>query len=205
MASQSQETGGTEKASAAQNVRVVPIFVEGRDEPLLNKDFPDAGVPQGGHHHHHQQPQQHQFHEVPPQPRMDFGAEMPGFRHGSIFDRAKDFPVRGGSAMRDNMRDFFRDSPSPTQRGESPMRNIPVNHNMRQFGRQASPQPQATQPRPATQERQRTVSGGHQPQQQEQWVRGLFKRIFLNLKTQKKVKTANLRIQIDEKILKLLL
>jgi BCL2-associated athanogene 3 len=152
----------TEKATP-QTVRVVPIFVEGRDEPLVNKDFPDSGPPPQHHHHH-----------LPDPPRMpsnmDFGAELPSFRHGSIFDRAKDFPVRGN--MRDNIRDFFRDSPSPTQRGESPMRNIPVNHKagepkVHNARRQPSPQPQQAPPPP--QERKRTVSGGNPPHSQEQW------------------------------------
>lgn len=144
--SQQQDGQGQQQQS---NVRVIPIFVEGRDEPVINRDFPDSG-PQV-HHHHHEPPPPPRM----PQPDLDFGREIPtGFRHGSIFDRAKDFPVR---SMRD---EFFRDRMSPS-RGESPLRNVPVNHmfnepQLHRFGRGPSPQPQ---------ERQRTSSGSYeQPQ-----------------------------------------
>lgn len=154
--SQQQEQGQS-------NVRVIPIFVEGRDEPVINRDFPDAGPPPQMHHHHHEVPPQ----RMPPQPDLDFGRELPSFRHGSIFDRTKDFPVR-------NIRDeFFRDRMSPS-RGESPIRNIPMTH---MFGRGPSPQPQERprtysgsfeQQRPAPQQRKRTSSRNedqqyHQP------------------------------------------
>lgn len=141
---QSQD-GAAEKPS---NVRVVPIFVEGRDEPVINKDFPDStssSSSTAGQHHH--MPDHH--------PRMatnlDFGTDIPSFPQGaSISDWAKQMPVR--SNMKDRLREFFDDR-------ESPIRTIPVNHmapeprvhnNMR---RQASPQP-------TQQERKRTTSGG---------------------------------------------
>lgn len=131
------------------NVRVIPIFVEGRDEPVINRDFVDAG------------PQVHHQYEPPPMRGMPqaadlgFGREIPTFNHGSIFDRAKDFPVR-------NIRDeFFRDRMSPS-RGESPLRNHMFNEpQLHRFGRGPSPQPQP-------QERQRTHSGSFEPQQQQQ-------------------------------------
>lgn len=154
----------TETKAAPQNVRVVPIFVEGRDEPVINRDFVDSSGPSAAHpstqqqHHHH-----HRHLPDPPHMERNMDFEIPAFRHGSIFDRAKDFPVRGG--MRDNIRDFFRDETSPTPRGESPMRQNhtaapePRVHN---FRRQASPQPQQAAPRP------RTFSGGPTSQHQQQ-------------------------------------
>lgn len=164
-----------------QNVRVVPIFVEGRDEPVINKDFPDApttasaGVGVGGGMPHHTHHQMHR--DMPQHDRMsaDFGADFGAPPKGSsIFDRVKNFPVTS------TFRDFFRDS-------ESPARTIPVNHmnepKVHSY-RQASPQPQQQQQQPAAPEHERTrtfsnSSTGsqgfhqqqnhhHQPQQQSE-------------------------------------
>lgn len=142
------------------NVRVIPIFVEGRDEPVINRDFPDGGGP-GPQVHHHDVPPQAAPPRMQPQPDLDFGRELPSFdrelpsfRHGSIFDRAKDFPVR-------NIRDeFFRDHMSPN-RAESPLRNHMFSNEptVHRFGRGPSPQPQ---------ERPRTNSGSFDPRQSAQ-------------------------------------
>lgn len=150
-----------------QNVRVVPIFVEGRDEPVINKDFVDAGptssssqVPPQPHHHHHQMPEP---------PRMsdfgsDFGPRMDGAKGSSIFDRVKNFPVTN------TFRDFFRDS-------ESPVRNVPMNHHnmpeakVHSYQRQASPQPQQAPTNQPPHERTRTFSSssaGSAPSNQPQ-------------------------------------
>lgn len=118
MPQQNQQQQG--QASAGQpNVRVIPIFVEGRDQPVINRDLPDSSssgsIPEMG-----QMPRQ----EMPRMaPTMDFGNDMPSFTHGSIFDRAKDFPVRRNFPT---AQEFFNRGASPSR--ESPIRQVPVNH-----------------------------------------------------------------------------
>lgn len=147
-----------------QKVRHIPIFVEGRDEPVINRGHENQSTPNASAQppnqptntsafasaesssgpHHHQNP--HNFGRSP----MNFGADM-GFGQdiplptGSIFDRAKDFPVR----------DFFNMRSASPRRSESP---IHVHHQTphQQQPSRSSPAPQQQrQPTPQNnQERQ---------------------------------------------------
>lgn len=117
-----------EKPQQQPTVRHIPIFVEGRSEPLVNRipesqpsrDSSTSSMPgdhQGPTPQHHQQQQQ--------QPRMP---EMPShhstsdfFKHGSIFDRARDFPVRTFPSATANF--FNKSSPA---RESSPARQVPI-------------------------------------------------------------------------------
>lgn len=152
----------TQANSQGSNVRMIPIFVEGRDEPVINRDIPDSSsIPSQ---------------EMPPRmaPNMDFGTEMPSFGHSSIFDRAKDFPVRSFPSATE----FFNRGASPA-RGESPARHTPSDYmheqqgyqqpsNFNQFHskqqqqmpnrRQPSPQPQQYQQQYQQPSRQQTRS-----------------------------------------------
>lgn len=118
MPQQNQQQGQPQQAQP--NVRVIPIFVEGRDQPVINRDLPDSSssgsIPEMG-----QIPRQ----EMPrmSQPTMDFGNDMPSFTHGSLFDRAKDFPVRRSFPT---AQEFFNRGASPSR--ESPLRQVPINH-----------------------------------------------------------------------------
>lgn len=135
MPQQNQQQG---QASAGQqqaqpNVRVIPIFVEGRDQPVINRDLPDSSssgsIPDMG-----QMPRQ----EIPRMaPTMDFGNDMPSFTHGSIFDRAKDFPVRRNFP---SAQEFFNRGASPSR--ESPIRQVPINHVNEPVFAPFQPQPQ---------------------------------------------------------------
>lgn len=140
-----------------QKVRHIPIFVEGRDEPIINTghDGQATGAPSapppnpstntsafasaesstGPHHQNH-----HNFGRPP----MNFGSDM-GFGQdmqmpsGSIFDRTKDFPVR----------DFFNMRSASPRRSESPIQTQfqqqPSQHQSRK-----SPSPAGQQPRQPT-------------------------------------------------------
>ncbi|KAG5671806.1 hypothetical protein PVAND_001981 [Polypedilum vanderplanki] len=135
--------------------RIIPIYVEGRDEPIVNKDhsssqnsnsaqatasqnssnnssssnaFASAESSSGPFQQHSQNPyyahQNQNFHR----PTMGFDdfndIPMP---HGSIFERAKDFPVRS------DFNDFFNDSRFQ-RRSESPI-------NQHHFQQQQQQQP----------------------------------------------------------------
>lgn len=115
-----------EQPQQQPTVRHIPIFVEGRSEPLVNKipesqpsrDSSTSSMPGD---HQGPTPQQHQQQ----QPRMP---EMPShhstsdfFKHGSIFDRARDFPVRTFPSATAN---FFTNS-NPG-RESSPARQVPI-------------------------------------------------------------------------------
>ncbi len=111
--------------NSSGNVRIIPIFVEGRDQPVINSniDIPistssstaSASSHSSDHVDHPQWTEtHHQNHnqsmpQWEPTPSRSFGSDLP--KHGSIFERAKDFPVR----------DFFR-------RSESPAKQVPVFH-----------------------------------------------------------------------------
>lgn len=92
------------------SVRHIPIFVEGRSEPLLNK------VPETQHSNNSSTS------SMPEPPKM----EMPSynssdfFKHGSIFDRARDFPVRTTFT---NSSPFNKNRPA---RESSPARTVPI-------------------------------------------------------------------------------
>ncbi|CAO1421204.1 unnamed protein product [Diamesa tonsa] len=125
-------------------VRHIPIFVEGRDEPVINKgsDNQSANNTQNSsatsyasaEANSNSQPyQQQQNHQRPPMGTpLGFSTEMPQHHHmgfnndmtmpSSIFERAKDFPVR----------EFFTRSASP-RRSESPsQRPMPGFHSQQQ-------------------------------------------------------------------------
>ncbi|XP_055535650.1 BAG domain-containing protein Samui [Wyeomyia smithii] len=90
-------------------VRHIPIFVEGRSEPLVNK------IPES-------QPSNNSSTSSMPEPPP---MEMPShntsdfFKHGSIFDRTRDFPVRTFP----NSTFFNKSSPA---RESSPARQVPI-------------------------------------------------------------------------------
>ncbi|XP_063704221.1 BAG domain-containing protein Samui [Culicoides brevitarsis] len=127
MPQNNQQQGQAQPQAQQQqpNVRMIPIFVEGRDQPVIPRDIPDSSssgsIPEMG-----------QVPQYPPgrqeMPRMspnmsDFANDMPGFSHGSIFDRAKDFPVRRSFPT---AQEFFNRGASPSR--ESPIRQVPINH-----------------------------------------------------------------------------
>lgn len=145
-------------------VRHIPIFVEGRSEPLVNKvpefqpsrDSSTSSVPGADP----APPQQHQQ-----QPRMP---EMPSHhhntsdffkQHGSIFDRARDFPVRSFPASTTSF--FNKSSPA---RESSPARQVPI---FTTDAASTTVPPQ--QPRGSSLPRQTTPSPPTAAQQQEQY------------------------------------
>lgn len=155
--------------SQQQKVRHIPIFVEGRDEPIINKGhegqsqqapppnvnaapqqnsanstsaFASAESSSGPHH---QNP--HNFGRPPMgfSGDMGFGQDIP-MSTGSIFDRAKDFPVR----------DFFNMRAGSPRRSESP---INVHHPTRN-----SPSPAAGQQQQQYQQQQQRQPTSHNNQ-----------------------------------------
>lgn len=147
-------------------VRHIPIFVEGRSEPLVNKvpefqpsrDSSTSSMPGADP----APPQQHQQQQ---QPRMP---EMPSHhhntsdffkQHGSIFDRARDFPVRSFPASTTSF--FNKSSPA---RESSPARQVPI---FTTDAASTTVPPQ--QPRGSSQPRQTTPSPPTAAQQQEQY------------------------------------
>uniref|UniRef100_A0A182QW13 BAG domain-containing protein n=1 Tax=Anopheles farauti TaxID=69004 RepID=A0A182QW13_9DIPT len=88
-------------------VRHIPIFVEGRSEPLVNTQPESQPSSQSSQHHHHHHPTA----------GMDSpGMEMPSrndfFNHGSIFEKARHIPVRNQFPSAGFMSGFKRE-PSP--------------------------------------------------------------------------------------------
>lgn len=124
-----------------QKVRHIPIFVEGRDEPIINKghDGQSTGASQNATapppssanntsayaSAESSSGPQFQNHHSFGRPPMNFGTDM-GFGQdmpmptGSIFERAKDFPIRS---------DFFNMRSASPRRSESP---IGVHHHTAQ-------------------------------------------------------------------------
>lgn len=165
-----------------QKVRHIPIFVEGRDEPVINKSHdgqsqgaqPNANVPPqnssnsssafasaessnfDGPGAFHQN--QHNFGRAP----MGFGSDM-GFGQdiplpsGSIFDRAKDFPVR----------DFFNMRSASPRRSESPnMQHHPSQQQHQQSRNSPSPAGTQRQSTPQNLDRSVPVQRSSTPQRQ---------------------------------------
>lgn len=159
-----------------QKVRHIPIFVEGRNEPVINKDHDhvDSGHPPSNvnpapqntsntsafasaesfsdfppHHQNH-----HSFQPMNFGADMGFGQDMP-LPSGSIFDRAKDFPVR----------DFFNMRAVSPRRSESPTINRPSATGQQQ--RQGTPQ---NQDRQVPVQRSTTPQRQQAPPQQQQNV-----------------------------------
>lgn len=162
-----------------QKVRHIPIFVEGRDEPYINKDHVDSGT--GGSQSSAPQtssnntsafasaesssdPHSFQNHHSFTRPPMNFGDDI-GFGFGqdmprpsgSIFERAKDFPVRDFFNMRsasprrsESPSNVHRQSPSPAGvHHQHPQRQAPPQSNQdRQVPVQRSTTPQRQQAPP---------------------------------------------------------
>lgn len=151
----------------AQRVRHIPIFVEGRDEPVINKGHDNEGAAAPQHVNeppphssnntsafasaesssvpHHQT--HHNFGRPPMgfEGDMGFGRDNLGFGQdiplpsGSIFDRAKDFPVR----------DFFNMRSASPRRSESPSNVYHQQYHPSQHQSRNSPSPAAPQQRQA--------------------------------------------------------
>jgi hypothetical protein len=162
------------ESSSQPNVRIIPIQVEGRDyvgrnqqeeQPTARKVSSD-GPPQPAEptrvnsgssmgfgteiptSRHHFQPQDRPFGG-----RMNFNDDFDddmGFRHGSIFDRAKDFPVRNF---------FQQEHPNQTRAG-SPGKQNPS------FTTAGASQSHSPPKQPASQQ-QRAKSPQQQQQQQQ--------------------------------------
>ncbi|XP_039450377.1 BAG domain-containing protein Samui [Culex pipiens pallens] len=150
-----------EQPQQQPTVRHIPIFVEGRSEPLVNKipesqpsrDSSTSSVPD--HHQAGPPPQQQQQ-----QPRMP---EMPShnsdfFKHGSIFDRARDFPVRTFPSATANF--FNKSSPA---RESSPARQVPI------FTTDASAASTTVPPQRGSSQPRQTPSPPTAAQQQQQY------------------------------------
>lgn len=150
-------------------VRHIPIFVEGRSEPLVNK-IPET-----------QPSKTSSSSSIPEMPRMDMPRmEMPShntsdfFKHGSIFDRTRDFPVRTFP----NSTFFNKSNPA---REASPARQVPVFTDSSstvpppQQQSQQPPQQQQPQTRGASLPRQ-TPSPPTAAQQQQQYQQEQAKR-----------------------------
>lgn len=148
-------------------VRHIPIFVEGRSEPLVNK------VPET------QPSNNSSSSSIPDMPRMDMPRmDMPShntsdfFKHGSIFDRARDFPVRSFP----NSSFFNKSSPA---REASPARQVPVytdsSSNVPSSQQQPQQQQQQSQTRGSSVPRQ-TPSPPSAAQQQQQYQQEQAKR-----------------------------
>lgn len=145
----------SQQESSQPTVRHIPIFVEGRSEPLVNK------VPET------QPSNNSSSSSIPEMPRMDMPRmDMPShntsdfFKHGSIFERARDFPVRSFPSS-----PFFNKT-SPA-REASPARQVPVFTDASSTVPPAS-QHQQSQPRGSSQPRH-TPSPPTAAQQQQQY------------------------------------
>lgn len=117
-----------EQPQQQPTVRHIPIFVEGRSEPLVNKipesqpsrDSSTSSMP--GDYHQGPPPQQQQPQQQPRMPEMpSHHSTSDFFKHGSIFDRARDFPVRTFPSATANF--FNKSSPA---RESSPARQVPI-------------------------------------------------------------------------------
>jgi len=163
-----------------QKVRHIPIFVEGRDEPVINKGHEGDGAaaqpqvnaapqsspnntsafasaesssgPYQQTHHNFGRPPMGFEGDMGFRRDMGFGSEMP-MHSGSIFDRAKDFPVR----------DFFNMRSGSPRRSESPSSvNQQYHQNHHQPRSSASPAgPQQRQQPPQNFNQDRPVPVHH--------------------------------------------
>uniref|UniRef100_A0A2M4BRH2 Putative bag family molecular chaperone regulator 4 n=1 Tax=Anopheles marajoara TaxID=58244 RepID=A0A2M4BRH2_9DIPT len=147
-------------------VRHIPIYVEGRSEPLVNTS-PES---QPSAHHHQSssssQPSAHHpsSHHHPTgmdsSPGMDMPSQNDFFKQNSIFDRVRDIPVRSNFSNQ-----FFKREPSPGAHRTSPfadmgshMPHTNVPHRGSSIPRQ-TPSPPTTnswhsQPQPQSQQQQ---------------------------------------------------
>ncbi|XP_055614086.1 BAG domain-containing protein Samui [Uranotaenia lowii] len=157
-----------EPQSTQPTVRHIPIFVEGRSEPLLNKlpDPPASEKP--SNNPQHSASFERNTHTMPEAPRMEMPSHNSDFfkQHGSIFDRARDFPVRSFP----NSSSFFKQANSSPARESSPARQVPIfatESSVPPSHQQASAHPQSA-PRGSSMPRQ-TPSPPTAAQQQQQY------------------------------------
>lgn len=154
------------------NVRHIPIFVEGRDEPVINKTV-DHGTHFG---------ETKQTYVPPPQPHIDreqyFNDDGPvGFHHAPNFTRAFGTPFNKG--YRQGSQPFTQQKAYPQNaftRGASPQRSqspkppvheepfvkVPVHHE------QAPPRPEAARAQNRPPPQQQASPQQHVPPQQQQ-------------------------------------
>ncbi|XP_052902009.1 BAG domain-containing protein Samui [Anopheles moucheti] len=149
-------------------VRHIPIFVEGRSEPLINTT-PESQP---------SQPSQHHPSAGMEAPNMEMPSRNDFFKHGPIFDRARDIPVRSNFPGFQGFDGFKREA-SPGASRTSPFPDIsnhmwpesdPLNANVPRgtsIPRQ-TPSPSAAhqqqKPNTATSQQQQHVPRTSQPQ-----------------------------------------
>ncbi|XP_061518319.1 BAG domain-containing protein Samui [Anopheles gambiae] len=143
-------------------VRHIPIFVEGRSEPLINKT-PESQPSQPSQQ---QQPQPQHHHPTTGMgeggPSMDMPSRNDFFKHGTIFDSVRDMPVRSNFP---GFHQGFKREPSPGATRTSPFPDMwseQPNHVPRgtSIPRQTPSPSTAQHPPPPPQQQQQ-----HQPQQ----------------------------------------
>ncbi|KAJ0177422.1 hypothetical protein K1T71_007431 [Dendrolimus kikuchii] len=167
-----QEQHQPQHNEQGSNVRHIPIFVEGRDEPVINKSV-DHGTHFG---------ETKQAYVPPPQPHVDreqyFADDGPvGFHHPPNFTRAFGTPFNKG--FRQGSQPFTQQKAYPQTafaRGPSPQRSqspkppvheepfvkVPVHHE------QAAPRPEPARAQQRPPPQQQTPPQQHAPPQQQQ-------------------------------------
>uniref|UniRef100_A0A182K585 BAG domain-containing protein n=1 Tax=Anopheles christyi TaxID=43041 RepID=A0A182K585_9DIPT len=172
-----------EQPQQQPTVRHIPIFVEGRSEPLINT-APESQPSQPSQQHHH--------HPTAGMgeggPSMDMPSRNDFFKHGTIFDTVRDMPVRSNfpgfhqGFKREASPGATRTSPFPDMsnnmwseptaatnvpRGTSIPRQTPspstAQHHPQQ---QQQPPPQQTKPNTANTQQQVPRTAQSQPPQQ---------------------------------------
>ncbi|XP_050095794.1 BAG domain-containing protein Samui [Anopheles aquasalis] len=172
-------------------VRHIPIYVEGRSEPLVNTS-PESQPSSAAHHHQssssssssasqpsaHHHPSSHHPTGMD-SPGMDMPSQNDFFKQNSIFDRVRDIPVRSNFSN-----PFFKREPSPGAHRTSPfadmgshMPHTNVPHRGSSIPRQTpSPpttnswhsQPQQKPAQPSNAYQQQQYAPQRQPPQQQQ-------------------------------------
>lgn len=105
-------------------VRHIPIFVEGRDEPLLNTNMGDqTQIPHNYGSNHHLHTSSSMNRQTPPQDLKPQASGGPS----SIFSRVKNFPVRTGFDNEFSQGHQLPGSRPFAQRANSPDQTITVN------------------------------------------------------------------------------
>lgn len=155
-----QQYQQTNNGQQQPNVRHIPIYVEGRDEPLVNKsnDHNKMSGNDGNesyNNYHQQQQQQHkQFHQQPQQQQHTRDSSpKPSSIGGSLFDRVKNFPTIN-----------IKNQASQQRRSDSPNRTtIPINvqHSNQQPQQQQQQQPQQQPQQQQQQQRPNTAPAAH--------------------------------------------
>ncbi|XP_049543261.1 BAG domain-containing protein Samui [Anopheles darlingi] len=173
-----------EPSQQQPTVRHIPIYVEGRSEPLVNTS-PES-QPSAHHHQSSSQPSAHHAHHHPSHPQTGMespGMDMPSqndfFKQNSIFDRVRDIPVRSNFSNQ-----FFKREPSPCAHRTSPfadmgshMPHTNVPHRGSSIPRQTPSPPTTNSGHSQTQQKPTQPSNAYQqqyapqrqpPQQQQQ-------------------------------------